>query len=98
MEELHFSISVRTRDGHIDAKLAGELDMATAPIVQDRLRPYAGRGNRIVYDLEDVSFMDSSSLSLFMSPELGEQVSIRNPSRAARRLLRLLEMESIVQD
>ena len=98
MEQLPFSVSVQTRDGQIVAKIAGELDMATAPIVQDRLRPYAGPGNRLVYDLEEVSFMDSSSLSLFTSPELGEQVSIRNPSRAARRLLRLLEMESVVQD
>ena len=98
MEQLPFSISVQRRDDQIVANIAGELDMATAPIVQDRLRPYAGRGNRLMYDLENVSFMDSSALSILMSTELGEQVSIRNPSSAARRLLRLLEMESIVQD
>lgn len=52
------------RDGEVVIELAGELDLATAPIVREALQaiPLA-RGCSLVFDLTGVSFADSAGIS-----------------------------------
>ena len=46
--------------------VSGELDMATAPEVRAQLRRSAREAREIVLDLRDVSFIDSSALSMLI--------------------------------
>jgi anti-anti-sigma factor len=56
-------------------RLAGELDMATAPEVERALEDALGSGcSRIVVDLRELSFMDSTGLVVLARWELGSRM------------------------
>jgi len=47
--------------------LLGELDLATAPAVEDEIRELRARGfDRVVIDLRSLAFMDSTGVSLLL--------------------------------
>jgi anti-sigma B factor antagonist len=47
--------------------LTGELDLYNTPVVREALRGAAGRGpRRLVVDLSDVTFVDSTALGAFV--------------------------------
>lgn len=55
------------RDGAVVVSLAGELDLYNADVVRDALGEAARRGpDRLVVDLEDVSFLDSTALGVLI--------------------------------
>ena len=80
-----FDISEARDDrGQVRLLLAGELDMATAHVLAERLRRAATRGEAVVVDLSDLTFMDSSGLRLLLraaadSQRDGWQLGIRRP-------------------
>ena len=54
--------------GTVVLTIAGELDVATAPRLRERLEAVQDRGvNRIVLDLGDVTFVDSMSVSAMIA-------------------------------
>jgi anti-anti-sigma factor len=58
-----FSVTSRQRGDAADLRVSGEIDMATAPVLDDRLRAAQNNGyTGIVLDLENVTFMDASGL------------------------------------
>jgi anti-anti-sigma factor len=73
--------------------LKGELDPHTAPRLRDQIDQVAGDGaSRIVLDLADLGFIDSSGLRVIISAhkqaaERGGRLVLRSPSPTARRLL-----------
>ncbi|HKZ21486.1 MAG TPA: STAS domain-containing protein [Acidimicrobiia bacterium] len=86
-----FTVSVHADDGAVKAAIAGELDLATGPLVKENLRPFYGRRNRIVYELDRIAFIDSTGLEgLFDAVENGETIIFKNPSTSVRRILELL--------
>ena len=96
------SLTVRTgeRDAMVVVSVAGELDMATAPQLQDQITDLLDRGrNRLVFDLTDVSFCDSTGLSVFVRAknscdESGGVVRLAAPQRG---VLRILEVSGLVE-
>ena len=78
-------------------KISGELDMASAgPISQAIEAIVANRPTRVVVDLSDLRFIDSSGLSLFLI--LADQVAeveIRNPSAIIRKVIDVTGLSSI---
>jgi len=49
-------------------RVAGELDLHTSPLLQERLADMLGDGvSRLALDLQDVGFMDSSSLAVLVT-------------------------------
>jgi anti-sigma B factor antagonist len=55
------------RDGAVVVSLAGELDLYNADVVRDALGEAARRGpDRLVVDLGDVSFLDSTALGVLI--------------------------------
>jgi anti-anti-sigma factor len=89
------SLTVQTEQ-HGDVvvlSIAGELDMATAPQLQDQITDLLDSGqNRLVLDLSDVSFCDSTGLSVFVRAknscdEIGGEVRLAAPQRGVRRIL-----------
>jgi anti-sigma B factor antagonist len=63
-----FSIAdTRRADGSAVLTVAGELDIATVPVVRERLSDLTDAGaRRLVVDLRDVTFMDSTGLAAFI--------------------------------
>ena len=95
------SLTVQTEE-HGDAvvvSVAGELDMATAPRLQDQITDLLDRGrNRLVFNLAEVSFCDSTGLSVFVRAknsceEAGGEVRLAAPQRG---VLRILEVSGLV--
>jgi len=83
--------------------LSGELDLASADQLEDAIRQAEeGDGSRIVVDLSDLEFMDSTGLGLLLkaqarSRENGQRLSFK-PSRheAVTRLLDLTQTMEIL--
>ena len=96
------SLTVRTeqRGDLVVVAVGGELDMATAPQLQDEITDLLDRGHtRLVFDLTDVSFCDSTGLSVFVraknsSDEAGGVVRLAAPQRG---VLRILEVSGLVE-
>ena len=57
-----FTISSRRLDGGILVALSGDVDLATAPVIDGELRRAEESESLIVLDLSEVSFMDSTGL------------------------------------
>jgi anti-sigma B factor antagonist len=90
------SLSIRSvrRDRSLVLILEGELDMATAPLLDDQLdRARATQAETIIIDLLRVSFIDSSGLHVLIkhacSNERPKQVQLTNGSPQARRLFEI---------
>jgi anti-sigma B factor antagonist len=88
-----FRVEVRRRPTGPWLRLSGELDLATAPDLEQHLRALEeGEGIRIVLDLSELTFMDSAGLAVILEAErrAGQRhrsLVIRRPSRQATRLL-----------
>ena len=73
--------------------IAGELDMATAPRLQAQINELLDNGrSRLVFNLADVSFCDSTGLSVFVRAKnacdgLGGTVRLAAPQRGVQRIL-----------
>ena len=61
------------RDGGVDAawvRVTGELDLATAPILAQALSRAEERAQRVVLDLRELTFMDSSGVHVILEASL----------------------------
>lgn len=83
-------------------RMAGECDLEIAPAVRELIEAAVASGQlRIVFDLERVTFLDSTVLGLFIFarekvlPD-GEVVLLCRPG-FVRRLLHLLQLHEIMQ-
>ena len=67
-----FRCFIHTADGVANLKFAGELDMAGAPQAERALNDALAAGcSRIVVDLRELDFMDSTGLTLLVRWDLG---------------------------
>ncbi len=62
-----FSISATERDGALHVSLRGELDLATAPELEELLDARLGAGQEVVVDLRGLQFMDSSGVRVLVA-------------------------------
>jgi anti-sigma B factor antagonist len=88
----NFSTEVNATDEATVIHVRGEIDMATAGRLRDVIEPHMGPEQTIILDLSEVEFMDSSSLHVLVQArgrltENGGSLILRNPSRAAHRVL-----------
>ena len=74
-----FSIAASDRDGRTHLTLRGELDLATAPELEQLVNDRLDAGTEVVVDLRPLEFMDSS----------GIRVLVAAHARAARNSTRL---------
>ena len=96
-----FSITVRAEPAALTLSLTGELDIATAPILESCLAEIDGGVRRVVLDLQDLEFLDSTGLNLFVhtqrrfGPELRE-LAIANPRPNARMVLEVSGVDQLI--
>ncbi|WP_053225652.1 STAS domain-containing protein [Solirubrobacter soli] len=72
----------------------GELDIATAPELVEMLQRFRRQGHAVALDLAEVTFMDSTGLTMLMDAHLiaesnGWRFEIRRASPAVRRVFDL---------
>ncbi|MEU6977611.1 STAS domain-containing protein [Streptomyces sp. NPDC046371] len=94
--EPNLDVGVTIRDaGTAVLALAGELDMETAPLLQDDLSEQLRLGRaHLVLDLSALGFMDSSGLNVLIravhkARALGGDVYLAAPTSAVRRILEI---------
>jgi len=62
-----FAVHARAVGAATVIAVSGELDIHTAPDLTEVLRPAIAAGQPVIVDLTDVTFMDSSGLSVFVT-------------------------------
>jgi anti-sigma B factor antagonist len=90
-----FSISSRRLEHGITLALTGEVDLSSAPIVEDELLRAESSESLIVLDLEHVSFMDSTGIRTIITADKrlrdrGASLRIVHVPRQVRRLFDLV--------
>ncbi|GIF50684.1 anti-anti-sigma factor [Asanoa ferruginea] len=90
---MSLTVGTAQRGEIVVVSVGGELDMATAPQLQDQITDLLDRGlSRLVFDLTELSFCDSTGLSVFVraknsTDEAGGVVRLAAPQRGVRRIL-----------
>jgi anti-anti-sigma factor len=75
------TVGLETRDAGVVVELAGELDLATAPMVEEAIADAeASRPSVLVLDLSELTFMDSTGLRIVLAADAAAR-------REARRLV-----------
>ena len=93
MERFEVTVGQSGTDRHIVA-VTGELDMATAERLWERIEPLFAPGAVVVLDGTDMSFLDSSGLRVLLqagrrATEQGAAFRLVAPQEAVRRVLDL---------
>lgn len=89
-------------DGAVTVRLSGEVDVASAPLVEHTVRIVrAARGHHVRLDLSAVSFCDCAGLNAFIASDrllraAGGRLTISRLSGPVRRLLRLTKMHDVL--
>jgi anti-sigma B factor antagonist len=89
---------IRTKDPS-GFRLIGEIDMASAPMLQEALLVALSEGGPVTVDMKDVTFIDSSGLKVIVAcaaeTASNEPVTVKDPSAIVRRALEVFGMEQI---
>jgi anti-anti-sigma factor len=86
-------------------RLAGELDVATADLLRERIRDLLGHGTevrRLVLDLAGLEFLDVTGLGALLEAHrklgaVGGTLALRRPRPMVLRMLNLLHLEDALQ-
>ena len=90
-----FGVSIVRTDGHTTLRVTGEIDLATAPDLRQRLEAVidAGTGN-LQIDLAEVTLLDSSGLAALLAArqrlhDTKRRLTVLNQSKAVHRVFEL---------
>jgi anti-sigma B factor antagonist len=68
-----FSVAVHQQDGRTVIAVRGELDLATAPQLEEALMPCLHDGGHAILDLRGLEFMDSTGVRVVVAAHLAAQ-------------------------
>jgi anti-sigma B factor antagonist len=82
----------------VRVRLRGELDLASAPTVSERLRGLRERGEPVLLDLDELEFIDMSGLRALVAAAQeasrdGWSLTLTRGSTQLRRLVGLVRLE-----
>ncbi len=100
--EVEFGLDVSDVDGEVVISVRGELDLQTCPLLWDRLAeaiPLTKK--RLVVDLHDASFIDSTGLAVFVRAfkrlrHAGSDLVLRSPNKSARKVLHITGLDRVM--
>ena len=80
--------------------LAGDVDLATAPVLETEAERELSAVDHLVLDLADVAFLDSTGIALVLDlqerlADRGGALYIANPSGAVRRVFEVLRLDRL---
>jgi anti-sigma B factor antagonist len=93
-----FRTFVHTAGGVATVKFVGELDIATVPLAENALKDALTAGcHRIVIDLRELDFMDSTGITLLVRWDLGARDDGYDMAliRGGERIQRLLALAGL---
>ncbi|SET79460.1 anti-sigma B factor antagonist [Oceanobacillus limi] len=99
---MNLEINVTEHPDIILVQLSGEIDAYTAPQLKDKLIPLTNRkGVRIEVDLENVNYMDSTGLGVFISAlksskENGSKITLFNLKDRVQRLFKITGLHQLI--
>jgi anti-anti-sigma factor len=94
-----FDVTAEDRGDLVHLRLSGELDISTAPKVEDELaRVEPKRPELIVLDLRNLAFMDSTGLRLLIAADTrarqqSRRLTIVRGPEAVQRVFRITRLE-----
>lgn len=96
-----FRSDVFEADGEVVLRLYGQIDMLSAPNFAVAAIGLGGTGVRLVFDIAEVTFMDSAGLSVLAGTirrlqRIGGTLCLRNVSRHVRQILRISGLDQFV--
>lgn len=98
----HLDLQHSEHGGASAMRIAGELDIATAPQFRRVVRELMGGGVRTVtVDLADAEFVDSSGLGALLWAEhrlqaIGGELAVLNPSDSVRRTMEIAGLDGLL--
>jgi anti-anti-sigma factor len=97
--EIHTSVDPDNRVALV--RVGGEIDVATAPLLQEALLAQIECRMRTVADLADVTFMDASGVGMLISADRlarqrGVRLTVTHPTGLVARVLRLTRADRIL--
>ncbi len=103
MTDPDFDVTVAEEDGAAVLSVCGEVDLSTGPLLWERISTViAGGSTKVVLDLADMRFIDSTGLSVIVMTvrrlqEVDGRLVLRSPCRMASRLFRLTGLLQLVE-
>src|SRR4051812_27280059 len=97
---MDLGLEVHEQDSWTVLAVSGEIDMATAPSLRERLHALLADGkSRIVVDLDDVGFLDSTALGVLVgvlkrARTEGGEVRIASTHPRVRRVFEITRLDS----
>ncbi|WP_089854062.1 STAS domain-containing protein [Halolactibacillus miurensis] len=100
---MNLSIDVVETDNQTVLTVKGEIDAYTAPLLKEKLLPATAKETeKIIVDLNDVTYMDSTGLGVFISAlksakEHGSTLTLVNLQERVHRLFKITSLDSIIE-
>lgn len=100
----YFNSQIESRNGVARIALSGELDLATAPVLNEQLAHLEVPGiESIMLDLRDLTFMDGEGLRTFISADErakanGHRLILIGAGPSARRLFELTDTQYLLDE
>jgi anti-anti-sigma factor len=98
MSDPGFRADALEADGEVVLRLAGEIDMLSAPNFAAAAIGLGTNGKRVVFDLAGVTFMDSAGLSVLAGTlrrldRIGGSLCLRNVPKQVRQILAISALD-----
>lgn len=95
-----FDAEVTRRDGDVVVFVRGEIDVASAPMLWERLVEAIPDTKRLVLDLQETDFIDSTGLSIFVRALRrlradGGDLILRSPRPGVRKILDITGLDRV---
>ena len=94
-------VSLSDEDGAVVVLVRGEIDLAAAPTLRDRLREAGDRSPAVVVDMADTTFLDSSGLHVLVRAHAertaaGGTLVLRSPSTSVTSVLAMAGIAHLI--
>jgi len=99
-----FDVTIVHVDGHTTVRVTGDIDLATATDLRQRLDPMIAAGTGDVdLDLSGVTFLDSRGLVALLHVRQAlhdkqQRLKVRNPSKPVLRVFELSGVHDVMMD
>lgn len=96
-----FSAEVTNGDGEVVVAVRGEIDLVTSPLLWECLVDIIPETNRLVVDLRDTEFIDSTGLGVLVRAlkrlrHRGGDLVLRSPRPNARKVLSITALDRVI--